>query len=424
VKATTCSFTFFRYLTVCPKIQTATSLLHGSTAWIPLRVCSLPCYFCTPSFTSHTPLQARNHYLLTTSRPVQLSLCNLPLLRFYRTMEFKARERSMHDTVSLISEDSEKLSSILNGELVFAPVPIRDLRQSMFRRPLPFPPISPHTAKKSTFQIYHATIETAKTARGGSKNRMLGYDDATPKDEAPSYEDSTHIDDNFSFDEIFNPIEALEDMDDHFSFWTRNKEEGTSAIPYVLAGVKGNAHASISERERKLWSDSEDDITGDSDVKNADELNEMTSEEEHAAKRISLSLIERIKASKNSSVLTVQSANAKRSTRQKTKRRKPLRTGTAASSTQAKREAEQGDVPIRKPTIVKLIGDEIEQQRAVAAALMKNQIDLNREEDILALMRVLSAKSSGNYKSDIDQTSKEVYEVFASSKVLSSANTT
>jgi hypothetical protein len=128
-------------------------------------------------------------------------------------------------------------------------------------------------------------------------------------------------------------------------------------------------------------------------------------------------IIGKIETANSSSVLATKSANEKRSARQKMKRRgRWTKQGTTSPSVPSENESDRrpednDGAPVRKPTILRLTGSGEEKRKQVTTALLENRIDLNREADLLALMKVFTAERNKDSVGDGEQSSEHAHEV-------------
>lgn len=227
------------------------------------------------------------------------------------------------------------------------------------------------------------------------------------------------------------PEDILQNMDTQFSKWSYDLNEGTTAIPFVMAEASPETHSKLVEVDRDLWAGNNgctiDDPAYESNavIAKAIESPQRSSrgpvtptkykgvKEDHGSdkehnKDTSLTnraaLIAKRKATSNSSVISTKSASQKRSAMHKSKNRRSIM--SSSPTTVRKEESEstiKSSTSQTRPNILLLSQNEEEQRRDVDSALQDNRIDFDDAQHLRELMNRLGK----GLNTDKAETSRE-----------------
>lgn len=214
------------------------------------------------------------------------------------------------------------------------------------------------------------------------------------------------------------PDNVLQNMDTQFSKWSYGLNEGTTAVPFVMAQAPTDTHESLVKVDREVWvtgDESADRETGNSQgaakavleraqKKIPEQLNSSKptgasklkvptngggpSKDESSSKRAAL--IAKSKAAKDSSLLVSKSANQRRSAMHKNKNRRSIMPSPPPTArkpepvTKQKAQTEES-----KPTALILDRKEDDQRHELDSALQNRSFDWNNDGQLKALMEQL-----------------------------------
>ena len=226
------------------------------------------------------------------------------------------------------------------------------------------------------------------------------------------------------------PRDVLQDMDTQFSKWSYDLNEGTTAIPFVMAQAPTETHQRVAGVDRELW------VTGAvetaEDSVNSQDLAKALLEriQKKGSKRLNSSkvprapkfgspskvdsprkndclskraaLIAKSKAAKDSSLVLSKSVGQRRSALHKNKNRRSIM--SSPPPTVRKPESfrkPEPQIEQSRPTILILNQKEDDQRHEVDSALQNRRIDPDNRRQLEALMEQL-----GKSLTDKDESSK------------------
>ncbi|KAF2633264.1 hypothetical protein BU25DRAFT_486409 [Macroventuria anomochaeta] len=373
------------------------------------------------------------------------------------------------------SDDAEQLDSILNGTTTSTSRPRNNANQPLFRPKLPVQFVE-QVLNASVFSVSHETVHRDKAVRYASssedsvewkiRSRSPSSEEASPrkygissptlsfKAEASSTSDGSsddglaHVKEPTQEKQIYNwglypdyhaiyPQDVLQSMDTQFSKWSYDHNEGTAAIPFVMAQAPAETHERLVEVDRKLWVNGTEDAVGDSadsqdtaramlervqkeGLKRSSKVDgaakvgssrkiDSTRRDESTSKRAAL--IAKSKAAKESSLVVSKSVGQRRSAMQKNKNRRSIMPSPPPTA----RKPE----PVRKPelqteqsrpTILIVNQKEGDQRRDVDSALQNRRLDLDNRQQLEALMEQLGKRVSDKNESNEGRVIGEVRE--------------
>lgn len=230
-------------------------------------------------------------------------------------------------------------------------------------------------------------------------------------------------------------------MDTQFSKWSYDLNEGTTAIPFVMAKAPAETHERLVATDRKLWITNSDDNDGDGglkdsqrianalleraqDIKDSNEekstrvaktstsyMTDVLSKGDSTSKRAAL--IAKSKAAQNNSIVVSKSINQRRSALHKNKSRisampsvPPIPKKQELAPKPQPQPQPQSQAERSKPTILIFNNNKLKDQRREAdSALQTRTIDVESKADVEALMERLCKTNSA---ADEEQLDKEV----------------
>jgi hypothetical protein len=213
-----------------------------------------------------------------------------------------------------------------------------------------------------------------------------------------------------------HPQDILQSMDTQFSKWSYDNNEGTTAIPFVIANASSESHARLVEVDKKLWvkdteesmaepADTKDTVQAviqkslkqssrgrPTDTKNAGQTESHTLGKENVSyedKSISkrAALIAKSKAMKDTSLVLSKSVGQRRSAMHKNKNRRSIMPSPPpkAKKTEPVKNL-KAQTKQSRPTIYVLNQGEDEQRREVDSALQNKRLDLDNRQQLEELM--------------------------------------
>ncbi|KAJ4362098.1 hypothetical protein N0V95_001555 [Ascochyta clinopodiicola] len=364
------------------------------------------------------------------------------------------------------NSDAKQLSDLLNGEVVYSPRSRNDFDQPAFSLPQSVQPVE-GLLSISGFSISHETVHRSKGIRYVSSSEDLkewktrsqtsSSDEPSPsptssvKAETLSTSDGSTDDDlaqawvhieqllfvlltstraattlgkrHHSWDlnpdyYAAHPQDILHGMDTHFSKYSYDLHEGSTAIPFVMVQAPADTHAQLVAVDRKLWAAGDfDPVEGSSendtaaaallerfqktDNQRATSTRHITQvtgaktddgyaihKDKSTSKRAAL--IEKSQASKDSLLVVGKSANQRRSAMQKNKKRRSIMPSPPpANRKQEKKPKAESPTEETRPTILILNQKEDDQRRDVDSALQDRRLDFDNTQHLQELMKKL-----------------------------------
>ncbi|KAH6642602.1 hypothetical protein C7974DRAFT_447218 [Boeremia exigua] len=372
------------------------------------------------------------------------------------------------------SDDAEQLTNLLNGVTASTARPRNDANQPFFRTVPPVQSIE-QLLNVSAFNVtqeevhrekhlhYESTSEDSESWK--LRSRTPSSDEPSPqKYQIPLPTSSVKIEasntSNGSDDELPHMIEptsdthskgwattpkyhatyprnVLQTMDTQFSKWSYDLNEGTTAIPFVMAQAPTDTHERLASVDRELWSADAEDVTRDvgdcqtiakSLIKRVQKMasNDTSSSKalrganhDSSVKADSLprdgstskraALIAKSKAVKDSSLVASKSVNQRRSALHKNRNRKSIMSSPPPTSTQVEpAQKPEPQAEQAKSKMVLLNSNEERQRRDFDSALQTRRIDFEDRHHLEALMEQLgnpmNTANKGRVVKDVDKT--------------------